>query len=444
MPFLTTPGARRRADVGRSIRERVARESHAAYEPGPTRPDPVKILNDVAKKRLPSLIPVRDERMEDTPFTFFRGAAAIMASDLAATPRTGIGVQACGDAHCLNFGGFASAERNLIFDVNDFDESLPGPWEWDVKRLVTSIIIAGRANHFRPRASRAAALATAAAYRERIRELAALPAIEVWYKHLDATVIVNDSKHDASRKHRDMVREHLANADRLALVDRLTTGTGLERRFIDAPPGMYHSELTHHSGFDVAKLFAAYPATLAPEVRHLLGRYTLVDYAIKVVGVGSIGTRCAIALFSADDHDPLLLQVKEALPSVLEHYVGPSEFKHHGERVVRGQRAMQASGDPFLGWASSGAHDFYVRQFKDLKAAADLAHSDAADVLAYGCSCAQALAGAHARSGDAAAIAGYAGSSTVLDHALVAFAETYADQSEADYERFGKSALASS
>ena len=438
MSAFKTTGARERAEAGRRLRERVPRESHAAFEADRTRVDPLALLAQTARPRLPYLVPLRDARMLDTPFTYFRGSAVVMAADLATTPVMGSNVQACGDAHCLNFGGFASPERNLLFDVNDFDETLPGPWEWDLKRLVTSVVVAGRDDGLRKRAIRVAALATAAAYRTRMRELAALPALDVWYTRLDATQILDEAKTLAARKRRRKIAEQVATESIHAAVEKLTTGTGFGRRFRDEPPGLFHSTDTERSGFDVEHILETYRRTLVPDFAHLLSRYRLVDHAMKVVGVGSVGTRCAIALFAADDHDPLLLQVKEALPSVLEPYLAPSAYPNHGERVVRGQRLMQAASDAFLGWASSGDHDFYVRQFKDMKSSANLDGVDAGELLVYARYCAYALAAAHARSGDAACIAGYCGTGATLDRALLAFAEEYADVTERDYARFAE------
>jgi uncharacterized protein (DUF2252 family) len=432
---LTTPSAQARAAAGKARRAAVPRSSHAELPTAQHR-DPNALLAAVAERRLHFLIPLRNERMAETPFTFYRGAAVVMAADLVGTPSTGITVQACGDAHCLNFGGYASPERNLLFDVNDFDETLPGPWEWDLKRLVTSIVIAARANSLRKRDVRAAALATAAAYRVRLRELAALPALDVWYLRLDAARILDEAKTFAARRARSKIAEQVATDSIRETVDKLTVGSGMQRRFKDDPPLLFHSERTESHGFDVDHIFAEYRTTLPDDMRHLFDRYRRVDDAIKVVGVGSVGTRCAIALFAADDHDPLLLQIKEAVPSVLEASLPKSAYANHGERVVRGQRLMQTASDAFLGWASSGKHDFYVRQFKDMKASANLDHADAGQITLYGRYCAYALAMAHARSGDAAGIAGYLGVGTTMDEALLAFGLAYADRNAGDYERF--------
>jgi uncharacterized protein (DUF2252 family) len=436
MKVLRTTSARARGAAGKALRTRVSRESHAEFSPAAYARDPPALLDASAQSRLRYLVPLRDERMADTAFTYFRGAAVVMAADLAHTPSTGLRVQACGDAHCLNFGGFASPERNLLFDVNDFDETLPGPWEWDLKRLVTSIVIAGRDNGLRKRDIRAAALATTNAYRTRISRLAALPAIDVWYARLDATDILAEARTFAQRKQRSKIAEQVATDSIRDSVEKLTTGLGTARRFNDDPPRLFHSSETDRSGFDVEQILAAYVLTLTPEMQFLLGRYTMIDHAVKVVGVGSVGTRCAIVLLIADDHDPLLLQVKEALPSVLEGYLEPSDYANHGERVVRGQRLMQTASDAFLGWARSETHDFYVRQFKDMKSSANLDNVDGDQLCVYGRYCAFALAAGHARSGDAAGIAGYIGGSDTLDRALNEFADAYADQNAHDHAVF--------
>ena len=398
---ITTSTARARAEAGKALRKTVPREAHGKYAASAGRQQPDEMLASLAQTRLPFLVPLRDERIAETPFTFFRGTALVMASDLSKTPSTGIVVQACGDAHCLNFGGFASPERNLLFDVNDFDETLPGPWEWDVKRLVTSVVVAARDNGHKPAHARASAQATAAAYRHHIRSLATLPALDVWYARLEATKIIGEAKTIDAKRRRHTIAEQVATSTIHATVEKLTEGKGLDRRFRDDPPVLFHSSETERRGFDVDAIFSGYRETLAHDIRHLLDRYTLIDHAIKVVGVGSVGTRCAIGLFTADDHDPILLQVKEALPSVLERYTNESTYKNHGERVVRGQRLMQTASDAFLGWASSGSRDYYVRQFKDMKSSA-----------------------------------GYLGNGEIMDRALVAFAELYADQNDHDHSQF--------
>ncbi|MBD5656934.1 MAG: DUF2252 domain-containing protein [Candidatus Eremiobacteraeota bacterium] len=423
---METTSAALEAERGKALRGDVKRTAHGVWSPEPGREDPLALLDEAAAERLQYLVPIRNARMFDSAFAFFRGSAIIMAADLAPTPATGLRVQASGDAHCLNFGGFATPERNLIFDLNDFDETLPGPWEWDLKRLVTSFVIAARHNGHPTRHVGAAALSAAFAYRERMRQLARLPALEVWYGRLDATKILEAAK----RAERRPPRGHMVAAAKIA--ERVEN----DWRFRDDPPILFHSDETERSGFDIEEILREYQRSLSHDVALLFQRYRLVDIAIKIVGVGSVGTRCGIALYVADDHDVLLLQIKEATRSVLERHFEPSVFASHGERVVRGQRLMQAASDLFLGWASSGEHDFYVRQFKDMKASAELDGIDTYALREYGSYCGRALAAAHARSGSAAAIAGYLGRSDTFDRALVAFATDYADQSLRDYECF--------
>lgn len=434
--FVPGSRAREKLAAGKALRATVPRSTHGGWTPAPDRPDPVAVIEASNAGRLARLVPIRMERMTESAFGFYRGAAAIMAADLARTPASGLHVQLSGDAHCMNFGGFATPERNLLFDLNDFDETMPGPWEWDLKRLVTSIVVAARHNNFSARNAEVAALAAAQAYRLRMRELAAVSALETWYARLDATEILDAARSAGARRRRGRIRDQAATDSVRAAVAKYTQITGGVRRFADDPPLLYHSAATDDDDFDVAEIVGTYAWNLPPDVQVLLDRYTLLDAAIKVVGVGSVGTRCAVALFAADDDDAFILQIKEALPSVLAAQLGPSEFKNHGERVVRGQRVMQAASDVFLGWALSGSRSFYVRQFRDMKTSADLEAMDAYQLREYAHYCAWALAGAHARSGDAAAIAGYAGKSTVLDRALLAFALDYAEQNQRDYERF--------
>jgi uncharacterized protein (DUF2252 family) len=417
---IPSAAARDRAEAGKAVREHLPRTSHAFWLATPTRPDPVAVLNASNERRLENLIPIRHARMAESALAYYRGSAAMMAHDLATTPVTGLTVQACGDAHLLNFGGFATPERNHIFDVTDFDETLPGPWEWDVKRLAASIVLAARHNGFAREDADGAALAAANAYRERMHELAAAGPLEVWYARLEAVDILAEAR-------------GIDDTQRLRAVEKLTEQSGDALRLREDPPLLYHAAA--RDGLDVERIVADYARALAPDVRVLFARYRLLDAAVKVVGVGSVGTRCALALL-AGDNDTLLLQVKEATRSVLSPYVPKSAYRGEGERVVRGQRLMQAASDVFLGWASSGGRDFYVRQFKDKKATADLQAMDAERLRAYGTACARALAGAHARSGDAAAIAGYLGKSDVFDRALLTFAQSYADQTERDFAVF--------
>jgi uncharacterized protein (DUF2252 family) len=425
--------------AGKARRKHVPRSSHGHWEPAPNR-DPLALLTEVARGDLRELVALRNERMAETPFTFFRGSAIVMAADLAGSPVTGIQVQAGGDAHCLNFGGFATPERNLIFDVNDFDETFPGPWEWDLKRLVTSVLLAGRHNHFKERSSEIAVLSATEAYRTRINQLATWPALDIFFARLDATKILAAARNDAERRRRSRIADEAATASIHAAVANLTEVVAGTRRFKEEPPLLFHSPATDRSGFDFHDIFTRYPDSLRPDIQDLFSRYRLIDHAIKVVGVGSVGTRCGVGLFAASDDDMMILQVKEARESVLQRYLPATDatpvFANQGERVVRGQRLMQAASDVFLGWASSGTRDFYIRSFKDMKVAAALETDDQYQLREYGHWCAWALATAHARSGDPAQIAGYIGRRDSLDRALLAFAKTYAEQTARDHAAF--------
>ena len=434
MPAIDLTIAQRLA-AGRTRRAAVPRASHAAWSPAADR-KPLKLLHEAAQGRLQGLTPLRNARMEESPFTFFRGSAIVMAADLASTPVSGITVQTSGDAHCLNFGGFATPERNIFFDINDFDETLPGPWEWDLKRLVTSVLLAARHNNFSPHSGEVAVLEAAQAYRTRINELASWPALDIFYARLDAGKILDAARTQAIRRRRSRIADEAASASVHAAVAQTTEVVDGVRRFKDDPPTLFHSSDTDRAGFDLQEIFIRYAETLRADVQTLLKRYKLIDQAIKVVGVGSVGTRCGIGLFAASDADLLILQAKEARASVLEPYLSASPYANHAERVVRGQRQMQAASDVFLGWASSGRRDFYVRQFKDLKSAADLDTDNEHQLREYAHWCAWALATAHARSGDPAQIAGYVGKRDKLDRALLAFAGAYAAQTERDFAAF--------
>lgn len=441
--MATTTSAATRAAAGKALRGKTPRISHGVWVPPPDR-DPLALLAASEADRLKQLLPLRDERMEQTPFTFFRGSAVVMAADLANSPVSGLMVQAGGDAHCLNFGGFATPERNLIFDLNDFDETYPGPWEWDLKRLVTSLLLAARNNGFKERSCEIAALTAAESYRLAINELAQRPALDVFYARLDATQILDAARNVSVRERRDRIANEAATASVHAAVERFTEIADGVRRFKEEPPVLYHSSETDRVGFDIEDIFTQYAQTLGPDVSALFDRYALLDHAIKVVGVGSVGTRCGVGLFSAGDDDMLILQVKEARESVLARYLeNKVAYPNQGERVVRGQRLMQAASDVFLGWASSGDHDFYVRQFKDMKASAHLETADQYQLREYAHWCAWALATAHARSGDAAAIAGYVGRRNTLDRALLAFAVAYAEQVAKDHAAFTAAVKAS-
>ena len=373
--------------------------------------------------------------MLQSPLAFYRGAAAIMAADLARTPVSGVRVQSCGDCHLLNFGGFATPERRHIFDINDFDETLPAPWEWDVKRLAASFVIAARNSRFSQRTARAAAAAAVRSYRERMAEYAEMPTLDAWYASVSG--IVENAEDPELRTRYERILRKERKRDHAHEFARLAVDTGGVARIRDDPPLVYHPDLAHGARFSTAGIRRAmerYRASLADERRVLFDRYRLCDVAVKVVGVGSVGTRCTIALFLAGENDPLFLQFKEARRSVLEPFAGKSAYPNRGERVVMGQRLMQAASDIFLGWTrGEGGRHFYVRQLRDVKISPMLELMKPRNLVNYATACGWVLARAHARSGDAAVLAGYLGKSTTFDDAIAGFAVAYADQNERDH-----------
>ncbi len=409
----------------------------------------METLEQQSRTRVPELVPLRYSRMLASPFAFFRGAAAIMARDLAPTPATGFRAQLCGDAHLSNFGGFAAPDRRLVFDVNDFDESLPGPWEWDVKRLAASFAVAGRERGFNRKHRRASVLAAVGTYRESMREFAAMRTIDVWYARLDLTDRFESWARQAKKSRRKGVEKAFAKAwakDSLRALSKLTHEVDGEPRIISDPPlimpiaDLVDGDERQQLEQELIAIVHGYRDTLPGDRRHLLDGYRVVDLAHKVVGVGSVGTRAWIVLLlGRDATDPLFLQVKEAEASVLAPFAGPTEFTTQGQRVVEGQRLMQAASDVFLGWFRAPAgidsrpHDYYVRQLWDAKASVPIDALPPKEMNVYGQACGWTLARAHARSGDRAAIAAYLGKSDRFDHALADFAEAYADQNELDY-----------
>jgi uncharacterized protein (DUF2252 family) len=437
---------------GKAARAEVPRESHAEWQPPPGRPDPVALLEGQGKSRLPDLVPVRYGRMMETPFTYFRGAALPMASDLARTPATGIFVQACGDAHLSNFGLFGSPERKLVFDVNDFDETLPGPWEWDVKRLAASMEVAARDNGFGDKDRRKILLATGARYRQAMRQLAGQGNLDVWYTQVDIDEIRTRFDSQLQARQRKALDEGLAKArtrDSMQALSKLCRMENGQPRIAPDPPVVVPLVDLLGQEFDgvdvegeLRSLLGKYRRTLEPDRRVLLEQYEFADMARKVVGVGSVGTRCWIVLMlGRDENDPLLLQVKEAQDSVLAPYVGASKYTNQGQRVVVGQRLMQAASDIFLGWQRvSGLdrqpRDFYFRQLRDWKFSVDIGTMIPRGLRLYGELCGATLARAHARSGDEIAIAAYLGNSPAFENAIAEFAVKYADQNERDYEAF--------
>jgi uncharacterized protein (DUF2252 family) len=437
-----------RAAIGKEARRLVPRSSHAELTIDDARPDPVELLERQAITRVPELVPIRYGRMLVSPFTFYRGAALVMASDLSRTPQSGLRVQACGDAHLMNFGVFGSPERRLVFDINDFDETAPGPWEWDVKRLSASFAIAGRDNGYTTKQRRAIMLDLLAAYRTAMSDFAGKKNLEVWYARLDIDDLYAQLRDSVSGSVRKQAAANIAKArtrDSSHALAKLTHIVDGSRRIISDPPliqpieelfeGADHEVVVR----DLHELLRAYRATLQPDRRHLLETYELEHVARKVVGVGSVGMRSWILLLSGrDGDDPLFLQAKEAQSSVLEEFVGSTGAETHGERVVQGQHLMQATSDIFLGWQSFDGidgvrRDYFVRQLKDWKGSANVETMTPQAMSVYAKICGWTLARAHARSGDRVAIAAYLGSGDVFDQAIADFSEAYADLTERDH-----------
>jgi uncharacterized protein (DUF2252 family) len=444
-----------RAQLGKAARAKVRRKDHAVFEAPADRPDPVSLLEGQGASRVPDLVPIRYGRMLASPFAFFRGAALIMTSDLAGTPRSGFDVQACGDAHLSNFGIFATPERNLVFDVNDFDETLPGPWEWDLKRLCASLAIAGRANGFNDAERRSVVRATVESYRMAMLQFAQLGNMAVWYSRFDVEQNFADLGSRLEARGRQRLKDLVTKArskDSMKATSKLTTEVDGRLRFVNDPPLVVPIEEllspseSHEALSVLGKFVQSYSRSLMSDRRHLLDGFEFVHMARKVVGVGSVGTRAWVLLFEGKDNgDPLVLQAKEAQASVLERFTRKSAFTNQGERVVAGQRLMQATSDIFLGWdrvkGSDGvARDFYVRQLWDWKGSVDVTDAVPAGASVYGQTCAWTLARAHARSGDRIAIASYLGNSATFAEAIADFSELYADQNQRDYEALQQAA----
>lgn len=435
---MTAPGTPAgRAEQGRAARQRVRRSEHARWTASLDRPDPVAVLERQGRDRLAELLPIRYGRMAASPFAFLRGAAAVMAADLAATPHTGLTVQLCGDAHLLNFGLYASPERSLLFDLNDFDETFPGPFEWDVKRLAASVVVAARENgHPDTKAGRAAREAVAA-YRTAMRRLARLGELDVWYMRIDTEQLLPLVRSARDRHRAEATLGRARRRTSLRAYGKLTEVVDGRRRIIHDPPLLEPAGVADMAS--LRKVFSDYRSTLSEERRLLLDRYRFVDAARKVVGVGSVGLRCFIVLLTGRDaDDPLFLQIKEARQSVLEEHLPGGPYTHPGHRVVAGQRLLQAASDIFLGWMSGPqGRAFYWRQLRDMKGSADVAGMSPGDLLAYARLCGTALARAHARSGDRIAIAAYLGGSDTFDRAVTDFAVAYADQTVTDHTTLG-------
>jgi uncharacterized protein (DUF2252 family) len=421
---------------GKALRKEVPRSSYAHWSPQPGRPDPIACLEDSNRGRLPNLIPIRYSRMKKSAFTYFRGFPSMMAYDLGTgRPATGIVVQSCGDCHLENFGIYATPERNVVFDINDFDETTPAPWEWDVQRLAASIEIAARVNGSSEKQTLKAVLGAVSAYREKMLESAQMTRLQSWYSRIDASEFLNQTNILELR------RAKLPNAapdDSHELVaEQYTEGKGLGTKIADKPPKVFHPPPDGEVIGDAREVFARYKRSLRDDLQLLFGAYELKDLAIKVVGLGSVGTRCAVALLMANDEDALILQIKEARPSILAPYAGASKYENSGQRVVAGQLLMQSASDIFLGWSDSDdGHHFYIRQLSDMKWSANVTTMSASELQSYAALCGQVLAVAHARSGNAGLIASYLGSSSTFDAAVAEFANSYAEQVLEDYEVF--------
>lgn len=418
---------------GKRLRDQLPRTVHGAWAPSLDRRDAVDILEASNQGRLSELIPIRYGRMLRSPFTFFRGSAALMAYDLASLPHTGIQVQACGDCHLLNFGLFATPERNLVFDLNDFDETHPAAWEWDLKRLATSFVIAGRDNDLTEEESKSVAITSVRAYREHLRDYSKMSPLEVWYTRLDIQDIIAMAPDEDTKKERERMAKKARQRVSEYLFPKITSQVGGRYQFVDQPPILFHIPQEDFQNRVQAAL-EDYRESLSEERRVLLDRYRLEDVAIKVVGIGSVGTRCYITLFFSEENHPLILQVKEANRSVLEPYTQPCHYDNQGQRVVRGQRLMQSSSDIFLGWTKGrdGNH-FYVRQLRDMKFSVPVEGLSSTQLHHYAEFCGWTLARAHAKSGDSATISGYLGKGDKFDLAMGEFALAYADQNEQDY-----------
>jgi uncharacterized protein (DUF2252 family) len=424
--------------LGKQLRDACPRESHGRWQAPRTRPDPVNLLLEAEKGRLPDLLPLRHGRMAASPFTFYRGAALTMASDLASTPVTGVRVQCCGDAHLSNFGGFATPERRVIFSINDLDETLPAPWEWDVKRLAGSFLVACRDNGLSDTKARDAVMTCVRTYREAMAEFSQMKTLELWYAVMDADELVAGIKdHKLRRRGLKRLQKERGRSVAEDIFPKLVEQKGEIPIIKDEPPTIFHREDTPPGVIPqgIRQSFAAYRATLPPSYQSLLDRYEIRDAAMKVVGIGSVGTSCVVYLLMAGEGDPLFLQVKEARASVLERYAGRSEFSNHGQRVVNGYRLMQPASDIFLGWAQ-GVRDlrhYFVRQLRDIKISIRVETFGAPEMDLYATWCGRALALSHARSGSSALLSGYMGKNDEFDQALTSFSIAYADQNERDH-----------
>lgn len=441
LPFTSRKELR---EFGKQLRDKCPRQSHSQWKPSIQRADPLDLILQANEGRISELVPIRHGRMLQSPFAFYRATALNMAADLSTTPISGLQVQACGDCHLLNFGAFATPERRVIFDINDLDESLPAPWEWDVKRLATSFVLACRNNGFGEETARDSVRHCIRSYRERMAECSEMTVLEVWYSSMEVSDFIPNIR---DKEARERVEKRLAKAQERNVLENdfpeLATSEGWSPAIKENPPYVFHPREKQYSEqlaiFQQA--FANYRETLQEERRVLLDRFKIMDFAVKVVGVGSVGTICGIILLMANEQDPLFLQLKQAGPSVLEAFAGKSPYANHGQRIVHGCRLMQSASDLFLGW-TLGQKDrhFYVRQLKDMKIKPQVELFTTSVMLQYAEWCALALAHAHARSSEPAKIAGYLGKGEKFDEAIVEFATSYADQCESDYESVKKAA----
>jgi uncharacterized protein (DUF2252 family) len=431
MNSLTLP---ERLQAGKTLRQQVSRAAQGVWQPDNSRRDPIEVLETSNLGRLPELTPIRYGRMLRNPFAFLRGAPAVMASDLATTSTSGIAVQACGDCHLVNFGLFATPERNLIFDVNDFDETLRAPWEWDLKRLTTSFVVAGRLNGFSEKRCANLAAAAARSYREHLREFALMSPLDVFYFRVDAVDLINSEPDGKARDERAQMVEKARNRVGTHLFPKITEEVDGRHHFIENPPII--TRVTDEPQLQMIRQgLVDYRDTLSEDRQFVFDRYRLEDFARRVVGVGSVGTRCYVALLVCDDQNPLLLQIKEARRSVMEPFAEKCPYATQGQRVVTGQRLMQAASDIFLGWLRGGdGHDYYVRQLRDMKFSIPVEDVRACSLERYAEVCGWTLARAHAKGGDAATISGYLGESDKFDQAITQFAVAYADQTEQDHK----------
>ena len=452
-PVMATRSERKK--MGKALRKQAPRSSHGDWAPEPDRPDPISLLQAQDKSRIQHLVPIKYERMLESPFAFLRGSAVVMACDLIATPVTGIQTMLCGDAHLSNFGVFATPERNLVFDINDFDECFPGPWEWDLKRLVASAVVAGRENGFKDKVNRKLAVAVTETYRRAIGRFSEASNLDVWYYHVDTDAVLSVFGSASSKKGekgaQKMVKKARSHTHQQTL-DKLTHFVDGQRRILSDPPllvplremdfqkrlDLSEAELRQMTEQNVEDSWRQYLDSLPDERRYLLQHYRITDAALRVGGVGSVGTRCVIVLLeSGAKDDALILQLKEAGPSVLEAYLPKKRvYSQHAQRVVTGQRLMQAASDMFLGWHTSSLTElnYYWRQLKDMKGSANVAAMDEESLRAYLAVCSVCLARAHSRTGDQVAIGGYLGSNDVFANAMADFGVAYADQTERDYQ----------